>query len=208
MITTCRHNNDWKAYRYGGVIAITRPTTIGIMRKDIQLNFLSSSVFCRVFHGPDSRCPFRFLWSLGLGCISVVLSDVWSLPFYEGLDLSAAAVLEDSVLLVSDILYTYRGGGLSVHAFDAANFCDFDIAGQYDLIISAAECLEIVDEVLSKLDIVEFHLNHRFVLEGMFAACGAGPDQFKTVRSFMDKLDKQPWVELDHMSKSVRELPP
>ncbi|WKY08721.1 hypothetical protein Q1695_007889 [Nippostrongylus brasiliensis] len=85
---------------------------------------------------------------------------------------------------------------------------DFDIAGQYDLIISAAECLEIVDEVLSKLDIVEFHLNHRFVLEGMFAACGAGPDQFKTVRSFMDKLDKQPWVELDHMSKSVRELPP
>ncbi|WKY08720.1 hypothetical protein Q1695_007889 [Nippostrongylus brasiliensis] len=172
MITTCRHNNDWKAYRYGGVIAITRPTT----SESYPQFFMDRTVGAR--------------------------SD------FSGLDLSAAAVLEDSVLLVSDILYTYRGGGLSVHAFDAANFCDFDIAGQYDLIISAAECLEIVDEVLSKLDIVEFHLNHRFVLEGMFAACGAGPDQFKTVRSFMDKLDKQPWVELDHMSKSVRELPP
>ncbi|WKY04021.1 hypothetical protein Q1695_005195 [Nippostrongylus brasiliensis] len=77
--------------------------------------------------------------------------------------------------------------------------CDFDIAGQYDLMIPEAECLKIVDEVLSKLEIGEFHvkLNHRFVLEGMFAACGAGADQFKTVCSSIDKLDKQPWIEVE-----------
>ncbi|KAK6021122.1 anticodon binding domain protein [Ostertagia ostertagi] len=31
----------------------------------------------------------------------------------------------------------------------------------------------------------------------MFAACGAGADQFKTVCSSVDKLDKQPWVEVE-----------
>ncbi|PIO72559.1 anticodon binding domain protein [Teladorsagia circumcincta] len=40
-------------------------------------------------------------------------------------------------------------------------------------------------------------LNHRFILEGMFAACGAGADQFKTVCSSVDKLDKQPWIEIE-----------
>ncbi|EYC05510.1 hypothetical protein Y032_0081g1412 [Ancylostoma ceylanicum] len=77
--------------------------------------------------------------------------------------------------------------------------CDFDIAGQYDLMIPEAECLKIVDEVLSKLEIGEFYvkLNHRYILEGMFAACGAGSDQFKTVCSSIDKLDKQPWNEVE-----------
>ncbi|KIH60563.1 WHEP-TRS domain protein [Ancylostoma duodenale] len=76
---------------------------------------------------------------------------------------------------------------------------DFDIAGQYDLMIPEAECLKIVDEVLSKLEIGEFYvkLNHRYILEGMFAACGAGSDQFKTVCSSIDKLDKQPWNEVE-----------
>lgn len=77
--------------------------------------------------------------------------------------------------------------------------CDFDIAGQYDLMIPEAECLKIVDEVLSKLEIGEYYvkLNHRLILEGMFAACGAGLDQFKTVCSSIDKLDKQPWTEVE-----------
>ncbi|ETN75999.1 histidine--tRNA ligase [Necator americanus] len=77
--------------------------------------------------------------------------------------------------------------------------CDFDIAGQYDLMIPEAECLKIVDEVLSKLEIGEFYLklNHRYILEGMFAACGAGSDHFKTVCSSIDKLDKQPWNEIE-----------
>ncbi|EPB68186.1 hypothetical protein ANCCEY_12723 [Ancylostoma ceylanicum] len=65
--------------------------------------------------------------------------------------------------------------------------------------IPEAECLKIVDEVLSKLEIGEFYvkLNHRYILEGMFAACGAGSDQFKTVCSSIDKLDKQPWNEVE-----------
>lgn len=87
--------------------------------------------------------------------------------------------------------------------------------------IPEAECLKIVDEVLSKLEIGEFQvkvgyllscysiasasialccfqLNHRLILEGMFAACGAGADQFKTVCSSVDKLDKQPWAEVSY----------
>ncbi|VDK54961.1 unnamed protein product [Cylicostephanus goldi] len=44
-----------------------------------------------------------------MGCIPVVLSDDWVLPFDEVIDWSAAAVVvpEDSVLLVPDLLYTF-----------------------------------------------------------------------------------------------------
>ncbi|CAI4232909.1 unnamed protein product [Auanema sp. JU1783] len=77
--------------------------------------------------------------------------------------------------------------------------CDFDIAGQYDAMLPEAECLKILDEVLSKLEVGQFvvKLNHRAVLDGMFAVCGADASQFKTVCSSIDKLDKQPWNEVE-----------
>ncbi|CAB3406135.1 unnamed protein product [Caenorhabditis bovis] len=77
--------------------------------------------------------------------------------------------------------------------------CDFDIAGQYDLMLPEAECLKIVDDVLGVLEIGEFYvnLNHRLILEGMFAVSGISPKDFKTICSSVDKLDKTPWEEVE-----------
>ena len=38
---------------------------------------------------------------------------------------------------------------------------DFDIAGQYDLMVPEAECLKIVDEIISSLNIGEFEIRVR-----------------------------------------------
>lgn len=99
---------------------------------------------------------------------------------------------------------------------------DFDIAGQYDPMIPDAECLKIVHEILSELDIGDFrikvfphhfscfffliiHLNQSFnnfllfqvndrrILDGMFAVCGVPGDKFRTICSTVDKLDKVCW---------------
>lgn len=76
--------------------------------------------------------------------------------------------------------------------------CDFDIAGQYDEMIPDSECIKILSEALTSLDIGPFiiKLNHRSLLDGIFAACGVPKDQFRTICSSVDKLDKTPWEEV------------
>uniref|UniRef100_A0A7E4VLT9 histidine--tRNA ligase n=1 Tax=Panagrellus redivivus TaxID=6233 RepID=A0A7E4VLT9_PANRE len=76
--------------------------------------------------------------------------------------------------------------------------CDFDIAGQYDLMVPEAECIRVVDEVMTQLDLGDFEirLNHRLLLEGMFSLSGIADKDFKTVCSSVDKLDKSPWAEV------------
>ncbi|XP_053690901.1 histidine--tRNA ligase isoform X2 [Sabethes cyaneus] len=76
--------------------------------------------------------------------------------------------------------------------------CDFDIAGTYDPMLPDAECVKVVVEILSSLDIGEFvvKLNHRKLLDGMFEACGVPADKFRTICSSVDKLDKSPWEEV------------
>lgn len=76
--------------------------------------------------------------------------------------------------------------------------CDFDIAGQYDAMIPDAECLKIVYEILSELDLGDFRIkvNDRRILDGMFAVCGVPDDKFRTICSTVDKLDKMPWEEV------------
>lgn len=55
-----------------------------------------------------------------------------------------------------------------------------------------AECVKVVSEILSTLDIGEFviKLNHRQLLDGIFEACGVPADKFRTICSTVDKLDK------------------
>uniref|UniRef100_A0A914YK87 Aminoacyl-transfer RNA synthetases class-II family profile domain-containing protein n=1 Tax=Panagrolaimus superbus TaxID=310955 RepID=A0A914YK87_9BILA len=62
--------------------------------------------------------------------------------------------------------------------------CDFDIAGEYDLMVPEAECLRVVDEIMNQLDLGEFEIriNHRLLLEGMFSICGIKDADFKTLR--------------------------
>lgn len=51
---------------------------------------------------------------------------------------------------------------MKIPAFDQwSHLCvwqDFDIAGQYDAMIPDAECLKIVHEILSELDIGDFRI--------------------------------------------------
>lgn len=76
--------------------------------------------------------------------------------------------------------------------------CDFDIAGTYDPMLPDAECVKVVVEILSELDIGDFvvKLNHRKLLDGMFEACGVPAEKFRTICSSVDKLDKTPWAEV------------
>jgi len=76
--------------------------------------------------------------------------------------------------------------------------CDFDIAGAYDAMIPDAECVKIVNEILSSVDVGPFviKLNHRMILDGIFEVCGVKADMFRTICSSVDKLDKSPWDEV------------
>ncbi|XP_029368361.1 histidine--tRNA ligase isoform X2 [Echeneis naucrates] len=76
--------------------------------------------------------------------------------------------------------------------------CDFDIAGQYDAMIPDAECLKIVHEILSELELGDFciKVNDRRILDGMFAVCGVPIDKFRTICSTVDKLDKMAWADV------------
>ncbi|XP_064405227.1 histidine--tRNA ligase, cytoplasmic-like isoform X2 [Halichondria panicea] len=76
--------------------------------------------------------------------------------------------------------------------------CDFDIAGDYDLMIADAECVRVISEILSELQLGNFlvKVNHRKVLDGMFEACGVPKEKFRTICSAVDKLDKTPWEEV------------
>uniref|UniRef100_A0A673YVM5 histidine--tRNA ligase n=1 Tax=Salmo trutta TaxID=8032 RepID=A0A673YVM5_SALTR len=76
--------------------------------------------------------------------------------------------------------------------------CDFDTAGQYDPMIPDAECLKIVHEILSELELGDFRIkvNGRRILDGMFAVCGVPDDKFRTICSTVDKLDKMSWEDV------------
>ncbi|XP_075066004.1 histidine--tRNA ligase, cytoplasmic [Mixophyes fleayi] len=88
--------------------------------------------------------------------------------------------------------------------------CDFDIAGQYDPMIPDAECLKIVHEILSELELGEFliKVNDRRILDGMFAVCGVPDSKFRTICSSVDKLDKTPWEEVKNEMVGEKGLAP
>ncbi|KAK4047785.1 Cytoplasmic and mitochondrial histidine tRNA synthetase [Microbotryomycetes sp. JL221] len=76
--------------------------------------------------------------------------------------------------------------------------CDFDIAGAYDPMLPDSECLAIACEVLESLGIGEFTIkvNHRKLLDGLFAVCGVPEDKIRTISSAVDKMDKLPWHDV------------
>ncbi|XP_043559010.1 histidine--tRNA ligase isoform X1 [Chiloscyllium plagiosum] len=88
--------------------------------------------------------------------------------------------------------------------------CDFDIAGQYDPMIPDAECLKIVHEIFSELQLGDFviKVNDRRVLDGMFEVCGVPADKFRTICSAVDKMDKMPWEEVKNEMVAEKGLSP
>lgn len=72
--------------------------------------------------------------------------------------------------------------------------CDFDIAGQYDPMIPDAEILRVICETFQALDQeIVIKLNHRKILDGLFAVAGVPADKLRPISSAVDKLDKEPW---------------
>jgi histidyl-tRNA synthetase len=76
--------------------------------------------------------------------------------------------------------------------------CDFDIAGDFKFMMADAECVKIGTTVLDALDVGKyiFKLNHRQLLDGIFAVCGVPEEKLRTICSAVDKLDKAPWEEV------------
>uniref|UniRef100_A0A8C2P688 Histidine--tRNA ligase, cytoplasmic n=1 Tax=Capra hircus TaxID=9925 RepID=A0A8C2P688_CAPHI len=88
--------------------------------------------------------------------------------------------------------------------------CDFDIAGQFDPMLPDAECLKIMCEILSSLQIGDFlvKVNDRRILDGMFAICGVPDSKFRTICSSVDKLDKVSWEEVKNEMVGEKGLAP
>ncbi|XP_028909314.1 histidine--tRNA ligase, mitochondrial-like [Ornithorhynchus anatinus] len=88
--------------------------------------------------------------------------------------------------------------------------CDFDIAGQFDPMIPDAECLKIVCEILSGLQLGDFliKVNDRRVVDGMLAACGVPDSQLRTIGLSLDKLDKISWENVRCEMVSQKGLAP
>uniref|UniRef100_T1K9N3 histidine--tRNA ligase n=2 Tax=Tetranychus urticae TaxID=32264 RepID=T1K9N3_TETUR len=76
--------------------------------------------------------------------------------------------------------------------------CDFDIAGKFEPIEPDSRCLKVLCEVLNELDLKSFiiKVNHRLLLNGMFAVAGVPEEKFKTICSSIDKLGKLTWEEI------------
>lgn len=77
--------------------------------------------------------------------------------------------------------------------------CDFDIAGEnYERMVPDAEVARVMEEVLEELEIGKFciKLNNRKVLDGIFEVAGVREDQFRSISSAVDKLDKVSWKEV------------
>ncbi|XP_040300643.1 histidine--tRNA ligase, mitochondrial isoform X1 [Herpailurus yagouaroundi] len=88
--------------------------------------------------------------------------------------------------------------------------CDFDIAGQFDPMIPDAECLKIMCEILSGLQLGDFiiKVNDRRILDGMFAVCGVPESKFHAICSSIDKLDKISWKDVRHEMVAKKGLAP
>eukprot|EP01113_Clastostelium_recurvatum_P037489 TRINITY_DN548_c0_g1_i2.p1 TRINITY_DN548_c0_g1~~TRINITY_DN548_c0_g1_i2.p1 ORF type:complete len:535 (-),score=182.91 TRINITY_DN548_c0_g1_i2:56-1636(-) len=88
--------------------------------------------------------------------------------------------------------------------------CDFDVAGEYDLMLPDSECIKMMVEILDELQVGDYRikLNHRKLLDGLFAIVGVPEDKFRAISSAVDKLDKSPWDEVRTEMVEVKGLDP
>ncbi|KAI0154221.1 hypothetical protein GGR57DRAFT_492272 [Xylariaceae sp. FL1272] len=66
--------------------------------------------------------------------------------------------------------------------------CDFDIAGEFGAMIPDARILRIM---LGLAKDVTVKINHRKILDGLFAVAGVPDDKIRAISSAVDKLDKE-----------------
>ncbi|XP_069339851.1 histidine--tRNA ligase, mitochondrial isoform X2 [Eulemur rufifrons] len=117
-------------------------------------------------------------------------------------------VVREKILdLVVSCFKRHGAKGLDTPAFELK---DFDIAGQFDPMIPDAECLKIMCEILSGLQLGDFliKVNDRRIMDGMFAVCGVPESKFRAVGSSIDKLDKMSWKDVRHEMVAKKGLAP
>lgn len=86
--------------------------------------------------------------------------------------------------------------------------CDFDIAGDYEPMIPDAEILLIIVEAFEALGMdITVKLNHRKILDGIFAVAGVPEDKTRAISSAVDKLDKLSWNEVKQEMVEQKGLP-
>lgn len=69
--------------------------------------------------------------------------------------------------------------------------------------IPEAEVIKVMNESLSLVDVGDFviKINHRGILDGLFAVCGVPEESFRSICSSIDKLDKLPWEQVARARK-------
>ncbi|XP_072791401.1 histidine--tRNA ligase, cytoplasmic isoform X2 [Taeniopygia guttata] len=100
--------------------------------------------------------------------------------------------------LLTAVVSCFKRHGAAAIDTPVLELRDFDIAGQFDPMIPDAECLKIVHEILSDLQLGDFviKVNDRRILNGVFAVCGVPESKLIPACSTVDKLDKVPWEEV------------
>lgn len=90
--------------------------------------------------------------------------------------------------------------------------CDFDIAGDYDVMVPDAEVLGALVDILRLLvnavGPFEVKLNHRKLLDAIMVLCGVPKESFRPVCSAIDKLDKMSWEDVKREMCETKGLRP
>uniref|UniRef100_A0A1I8PY42 Exostosin GT47 domain-containing protein n=1 Tax=Stomoxys calcitrans TaxID=35570 RepID=A0A1I8PY42_STOCA len=94
LVTTCRHGKSWRELQDARCDEDNREYD----RYDYE-TLLLNSTFCLVPRGRRLG-SFRFLEAIQAGCIPVLLSNDWVLPFESKIDWKQAAVWADERLLL------------------------------------------------------------------------------------------------------------
>ncbi|MGH0116636.1 UNVERIFIED_CONTAM: hypothetical protein FKN15_012231 [Acipenser sinensis] len=155
-------------------------------------------------YNPKQMAIRESVFNTIISCFKRHGAETIDTPVFELKETLTGKYGEDSKLIYD---LKDQGGELLSLRYDLT---DFDIAGQYDPMIPDAECIKVVHEILTELQLGDFRIkvNDRRILDGMFAVCGVPDDKFRAICSTVDKLDKASWEEVKNEMVGEKGLAP